>query len=925
MSIRHKPFLFLFIIGSIVLTSFTACTEQKRKEHFVIGFSQCVNADAWRRTMLMEMKRELSFHDNITFLVRDAAASSETQIRQIKELVAKKVDLLIVSPNEVHPLSAIIQEVYESGVPVVVVDRRTDSKQYSAFIGASNFEVGQNAGRYAALLLKGKGKVLEVTGLPDASPVIDRHNRFMDVIRNYPGITYVKKVEGNWDVKPFAETVEAALQETPGIDVVYAQNDRMGFEVYKICQRLALADKIKIIGIDGLALPGEGLDMVENRNLVATVLYPTGGQEAIMTAVNLLESKPYKKENQLFTTIIDSSNVRIVKAQNQKVQSLQKDIDQRQAKINQQMAITRNQTNAIITISGLLLLALLLGAVTFYYLRENKQINRRLHIQNEEIRHQQAELIEMSAKAQAANAAKVNFFTNISHEFKTPLTLILAPLEELMAHTKNQYQQNRNLQLIHKNVIRLLRLVNQLMDFRKIEVEQMKVRASENDIISFIADIIQSYKSIAHNRSIDLRLITNERQLNVWFDANMLDKVIFNLLSNAFKFTDDNGYIYVYISKSEDGKEAVIKVEDNGVGMTGEAQAHAFDVFYQGEYKNYKGTGLGLALSKELIRLHKGSISVSGEQGKGTTFEIHLPLGNAHLEKGEIAESEAIPSLSDLYEQEKIYTADLEEEQKIKREPERITTEKEYSILIIEDNPELREFIANRFSAEYEILEADNGQAALQQAFDAVPDLIICDIVIPGKDGIAITHILKNDIRTSHIPIVLLTAKTSMEQQIEGMKNRADAYITKPFNVQYLEQTMKSLLSNRARLKEHFTGDFSSHLKTQTVSKLDRKFVNDFKTLVESNLSNEDFNVEEICKTMGISRVQLYRKVKALLSANVNDYILHTRLQKAKYFLQHEESTISEIAYKVGFSSPAYFSAVFKSKFGVSPKAFKEK
>jgi DNA-binding response OmpR family regulator len=408
----------------------------------------------------------------------------------------------------------------------------------------------------------------------------------------------------------------------------------------------------------------------------------------------------------------------------------------------------------------------------------------------------------------------------------------------------------------------------------------------------------------------------------MFFDVTMIDKVIFNLLSNAFKFTKDNGYIHIYINKSEDGKEAVILVEDNGVGMAPESLEHAFEVFYQGEYENYKGSGLGLALSKELIVLHKGTITVSSEKWKGTIFTIRLPLGSAHLQKDEITEME--PNLAVLYEHEKIYTSDMEV-QKTRQIETNLKKEKEYSILIIEDNPDLRNFIANRLREQYEISEADDGHTGLQLAFDTIPDLIVCDVVIPGKDGMALTNIFKSDIRTSHIPVILLTAKTSIEQQIEGMKNLADTYITKPFNAQFLEQTIKSLLSNRSRLKDHFTGELSSSLKTQTIGKLDKKFINEFSVLVESNLSNEDLNVEDICKNMGVSRVQLYRKVKALLNINVNDYILNTRLQKAKYLLQHEEFSIGEIAYKVGFSSPAYFSTVFKSKFGVTPKAFKEK
>jgi DNA-binding response OmpR family regulator/nitrogen-specific signal transduction histidine kinase len=560
--------------------------------------------------------------------------------------------------------------------------------------------------------------------------------------------------------------------------------------------------------------------------------------------------------------------------------------------------------------------------MTFYSLRQNRKINKQLRLNNIEILDQKNKIEVMSAKAQEANNAKVNFFTNISHEFRTPLTLILGPLEELLAHTKTP-AATQSLVLIQKNVIRLLRLVNQLMDFRKIEVERMKVRATENDIVCFVSEILGSYKSIAHKRSIDLRLITKERQLNIWFDTSMIDKVIFNLLSNAFKFTKDNGYIHVYVNKTEDGQKVAIKVEDNGVGMTKDAVENAFNVFYQGEYENYKGSGLGLALSKDLVRLHKGSITVKSEKWKGTSFEIYLPTGKEHFSSEEISESEATPAV--LYEHEKIYTSDLEGEQTIKREGTPNTGTKEYSLLIVEDNPELRTFLANKLSADYDIAEAENGPSALQQAFDLIPDVIVCDVVIPGKDGIALTNIFKNDIRTSHIPIVLLTAKTNIDQQIEGMKNMADAYITKPFNVQFLQQNIKSLLANRARLKEHFSGDISASLKTQTVSKLDRKFVNEFTSLVETNVSNDAFSVEDICLKMGISKMQLYRKVKALLNMNVNDYIIDTRLQKAKYFLKHESLSISEVAYKVGFSSPAYFGTVFKSKFGLTPKAYKER
>jgi len=246
------------------------------------------------------------------------------------------------------------------------------------------------------------------------------------------------------------------------------------------------------------------------------------------------------------------------------------------------------------------------------------------------------------------------------------------------------------------------------------------------------------------------------------------------------------------------------------------------------------------------------------------------------------------------------------------------------SILIVEDNVDLRGFLKARLSRHYEIIEANDGVTAVQQAFDIIPDLIICDLMLPGKDGFAITHILKTDVRTSHIPIIHLTAKTSIQSQIEGMKELADSYITKPFNVGYLEENIKSLLVNRSILREHFSGEISSELKTRMISKVDRKFVNELNAFLESNIANENFGVEDICKHIGLSKMQLYRKIKALLNCNVNEYILNKRLQKSKFMLQNEELSISEIAYKVGFSSPAYFSTVFKSKFNLTPSEYKE-
>lgn len=867
------------------------------------------------------MKRELSFYPGVTLLYKQAQANNEEQIGHVKELLRQNIDLLIISPNEAGPLTPVVEEATKKGIPVVTVDRKISSPVYTAFVGGDNYGVGRMAGEYAYNLLKGKGTIMEFTLLPGSSPASERHKGFADAVKPYSSLRLLPEINGELLKDSANRQLDSIILQNRDVALVFAQNDFLAVRVANLYKRNGLP-RPAIIGVDGLPGKDEGMDLVQNKTINATMLYPTGGEEAARTALKILKKEDYNRENLLQTTVIDSTNVRYMQLQAAKMSSQQQSIERQQTLLGDLKALSDHQRTFLYILVISLLLAIIGGVVALLSWKNNKKINYQLQEQNEEILRQKSALEVMSERAQAANEAKVNFFTNISHEFRTPLTLILAPLEEMQTDAKSSQRWSRNLSLVHKNVIRLLRLINQLMDFRKIEVEKMRLRASENDLVPFTNEILQSYQRIAQKRNIDLRLLTNERSLNVWFDVNMLDKVLFNLLTNAFKFTRDGGYIHVYVNQSKDRKEVEIKVEDNGVGMEEEAMKNIFTVFYQGEFENQKGSGLGLALSKELIKLHKGTIDVVSQKGKGTTFTIRLPLGKGHLAEADLTEATNTPFV--FYENEKVYTTDLEADVP-KKDLQGLKLEKEHTILLVEDNEDLRSFLKERLRFHYEILEAEDSQMALQQAFDNVPDLIVTDVVIPGKDGLALVNTFKSDVRTSHIPVIVLTGKANTEHQIEGMKARADAYITKPFNVEFLEQSIVSLLANRATLKEHFTAELPSALKTQTVGKIDRKFVNDFTAIVESNVANEEFTVEDICKDMGISRVQLYRKVKALLNINVNDFILNTRLQKAKYLLQHEDLSISEISYKVGFSSPAYFSTVFKSKFGMTPKAFKEK
>jgi signal transduction histidine kinase/DNA-binding response OmpR family regulator len=902
------PVVYLFVIG---------CNSNPENKTYQIGFSQCTGADSWRRTMQENMYRELSFDPKVDFIMKDANGNTARQIEQIQQLIDQHVDVLIVTPNEAKPITPILEKAYQQGIPVIILDRRTNSEQYTSYVGASNYDVGYTAGTYANNLLHGKGNVVEISERPGSSADIDRHRGFLGALNHHPGVHLVNKLDGDWDKQALEGPLTSLLKSRSDIQLIFAQNDRTALKAYTVCKKLGLEKTLKVIGVDGLPGANEGIDLVERGILTATVLYPTGGEEAIQTAMAILLKQPFKRENQLQTTLIDSSNVRIMKLQNEKVIAQQRDIERRQKKIVEQQAISENQATIIYAVSITLALALIFGLLSFYSLRENRKINRRLEAQNEEISDQKNQIEQLAEQAEIENEAKLKFFTNISHEFRTPLTLILAPVEDILDNDKiRDSLLKQEIRLIRKNTLRLLRLVNQLLDFRKIDSHKMPVLASEQNLIEFVKDIMVAFEKTASKRKIDFRLIASEPQIMVWFDPAMLDKVIFNLLSNAFKFTQDKGRIYLYVRHSL--THAQIRVEDNGIGMTPAEVSHIFEVFYQGK-STYKasGTGLGLALSKELITLHQGTLSVRSEQGKETCFTIELPLGNAHLDTSErqTEPTEDLPA---------VHNRILLDDSEIKASPPASGKIHEKSVLVIEDNEDLNSLLEQKLQTTYLVYKALDGEEGLRIAFEQIPDLIVCDIMLPRKDGLSVASILKSDFRTSHIPIILLTARNTNEQQIEGIQTGVDAYITKPFNLNYVEATIATLLKNRTLLREHYTSELPTELSTANApNKLDKKFITEFKAHIEEKYSDSELNVEEIGRDLGMSRVQLYRKVKALLGYSVNEYIQEVRLHKARFLLKQDDLTVADIAYKVGFSSPTYFSTSFKGKYNQTPLEYK--
>jgi len=582
-----------------------------------------------------------------------------------------------------------------------------------------------------------------------------------------------------------------------------------------------------------------------------------------------------------------------------------------------------------------------------------KERTTEINVKNQQLEKQTLKLKEQSGKLEEMDRMKSRFFANISHEFRTPLTLIMGPMEQMLSTSRDKEQTNQ-LNLMLRNSQRLLTLINQLLDLSRFDSGKMRLQASRQNIIPFLKGILASFELLAVQRKIDLTFSVDAgdgdegEEILLYFDAEKLEEVFSNLLSNAVKFTPPGGKITVTVKRSlEKTKEKgippipgflEISVRDTGVGIPKEKLEHIFDRFYQVEGStsdsrdhDYKGTGIGLALAKELIDLHHGRIDVHSSEGKGTEFIIRLPMGKEHLKPGEIVELPITPSdlikpgkMAERYmteegENEEKPTEAYEEKKDIDEEPE---AQEKNVILVVEDNADVRKYIRGPLEPFYTVVEAANGREGINTAKEIIPDLIISDIMMPEADGCELCRELKNDIKTSHIPIILLTAKASEESIIEGLETGADDYITKPFNTKILVARIKNLIDLRQQLQQKIQRQLMLQPAEISVSSMDKTFIKELQDTIEKNLSEPEFNVDQLGKKLYMSRASLYRKIQALTGEAPRDFIRSYRLKRGAQLLKANFGNVTEVAFEVGFSSTAYFTKCFKEKFHQLPHAF---
>ena len=904
-------FFYILLLNFIFLQ--TSCNSTATEEREIsIGFSQSVGNDLWRVSMNHAMEVEASLHPHVNLTIYNAHNQAKKQILDIEKFIDNKVDVIIISPFESDSIVPVIEKAKAKGIPVILIDRKASTTNYTTYIGADNIEVGRLAGKYVAASSKGNATVVEIKGDYTTSPGVERSEGFKQIISKYPGIK-LHKVGSVASEHPKKEFV-TLLDSLRNIDYVFCYNDVIAYNAWKIAKSKGLQNKIQFIGVDGLNGPFGGIELVKDGVLSATILYPTGGSEAIKLALKIVYNEIVPKKNKLTTTIIDSLNADIMSNQFDRISIQQSNIEEQQNIIKNNRKEYTTQNNLLKLLSALFILTFCLAAYSIYSRISISRKKEELETRNKKIKSQRNEIKKYSEELKQSNEARLNFFIGLSHEFKTPLTLILSSVESLKTEFKSKGDSvNKEINLMYNNSRRLLRLINQLLDYRKVEDKKFILKASITNLFDFSKTVFADFEREAKKLTIDFSLATNNPDLEVYIDRNLMDKVYFNLLSNALKFTPAKGKIAIVITEDKVKHEVKISFKDSGIGIPENELKEVFSAFYQGSNNFRNSSGIGLHLSKSFVYLHKGSVEVQSKNG--TEFIITLPIGKEHLDPKNIVDN---PALNVINQNDYL-------DEEVMPNVEVTNSDDKYSVLYIEDNVDLLDFMAQKLSAEFSIYTSD-GTDAIERALDLIPDLIVCDLNLPEKNGFEICEILKKDLRTSHIPIIILTASDSQESYIKALESGADVFLTKPFSLKVLVQSLKALLFNREKLRFYYSNNIANIVNKDDVNfgSSEQNFLKKLNELIASNIDNSIYTVEDLAKELHISRVQLYRKVKAILGISVSDHISNIRLDKAKELLLNSNHTISEIAYAVGFSSPNYFSTTFKNKYGVSPKEFKK-
>lgn len=862
---------------------FSACSDNNVKK-YVIGVSQC-SEDIWRDKLNNELVMSTYQHDNVTLKFASANDNDRLQKQQIEQFIKEGVNLLIVSPNQIHTISSVIDKAYDAGIPVILFDRKTDSRKYTAFIGADNYEAGHEIGYFIGQQLEGKGNIAEICGLQASSPAIERNRGFMDALKSYPNVKVVARGYGDWIKESGVTAMDSILvQSKESFQYVFAQNDRMALGALQSIKKHKVKG-IKIVGIDALPVPGGGMENVRDGNLEASYIYPTRGDSVMQLALNILEKKPYKRDNYLKGALVTKANANVLLMQNEEMNKQTARLNALHGKVDTYLVQYNHQKMYIVLFSIILLL--LIGIMVYIY----RTILMKRRIEEE------------------ANKAKLQFFTNISHELRTPLTLIADPVNYIIHDDNLNSQQRSMLQIVQRNVLVLTQLVSEILDFRKVQNGKMELRLSDFNLAESMKQWIMLFSVSAQKKHIAISMDAPDT-IMLRADQDKIERICYNLLSNALKYTSEGGEIS--LMAKEEGGRVMISVADNGCGISSDELPYIFDRFYQAKNAG-RGTGIGLAIVKAFTELHHGEVSATSIEGKGSTFTIYIPV----RQKGEVTNqpTEKIEQLVEPSSAEEVPNQARHIDELIQP----YQTDKP-EVLIIDDNIDIRTYLRSVLSEKYNVSEAADGKVGLELARKIVPDIVLSDIMMPVMDGLAFCQQLKTDKAISHIPVILLTARSLDEQRAEGYEHGADAYLSKPFSLRLLLSRIDNLIESRKKLNQTWSKGVEDDEIGNISNEIDKSFLKQLRKIIQENLANSDLSVEQIGDEIGLSRVQLYRKVKALTGYSPVEIVRKARLTRARHLLQTTERTVSEVAYAVGFSTPSYFSKCYKDEFGENPK-----
>lgn len=889
-----------------VLTALLSCG--KRSPEFVIGVSQC-SEDVWRKKLNDELLIAAYANDNVVLKFFSANDNTDMQTRQIDSLINMQVDLIVVSPIDAMVTKA-IEKAYDRGISVIVFDRRTNSSKYTAYMGADNKEMGRNIARYLASQTRTPANVIEICGLMSSSPAIDRKDGFDKEAAAHHNINIVEQVESDWTEHDAYRKMDSLLSvRHPAFNCVYAHNDRMAAGARKaVIKHNIDPQSITFLGIDAIPQKGGGMQMVRDGELLASYIYPTRGDKLMELAMNILEKKKFKRENLLSSALVTNDNANVLLMQNDEMKRQTDDLLSLRKRVETTTNAFDTQRSYLFMLLLLVVMLIIACALAVKAFLAKSRYNKKLKVSVLKQKKMTEEMEQMTQR-------QLLFFTNVSHELRTPLTLISGPADQLAESRSVSGETRKLVEMIRRNVGILTQMVSEILEFRKIQNNKAKLSLNRFDIAKALKTWSDDFNMVAERKNIELKVCVKAGgECMTIADKEKIAHIYFNLMTNALKYTPKHGCITSELEHT--GGRYVISVTDTGKGLSAEDRQHVFERFYQSK-DSVGGTGIGLAIVKAYVDLHNGEVGVESEPHRGCRFHFFIPETQPGYD-------EALDRQQDINVEPKLaddYTVkDIISEQNLSA----ITGTEDYDnnrplILVVDDNESMRAYLKGILRAKYNVIEAQNGEEGLKISRKAVPQLVVSDVMMPVMDGMEFCRQMKNDISTCHIPIIILTAKSLEEQRREGYDSGADSYITKPFTAETLMSRIDNLLKNRCQLRKIFSGSLPEEKEQDGLGEKDKTFVALLRKTIKKHIPDVEYSVEDLGSEMGLSRVQLYRKVKALTGYSVVDLLRKARLARAKHLLETTDKNISEVAYEVGFATPSYFAKRFKEEFGISP------